>query len=297
MRALAVDENRWLFYEGTDARYGYPVLPAPAVSAATVLADREAYGTIPATNYLYEVPMVFREDSFDPASRIRRGRLYRESGQKPEDWQVRPHPAHTDELLEAQAGGGKLPRRLVAFYAWPAMKELGARLGSVLLALGTREAFTLWRIVEIERIVTGEDLVTLRPRSALGVLPELNEAAIPPEDLGNVSEILERLSRAAYTADPESVVQLASDAAQRCLAVWLAERRDDAAIRQKDLRELARLLKGKKNKSLVKLLARLHARAKPDAQAKFGARAVQQGDAEFALAAVGMLLRELGWAL
>jgi hypothetical protein len=57
------------------------------------------------------------------------------------------------------------------------------------------------------------------------------------------------------------------------------------------------MLKGKRNKSLLKSLARLHARAKPDAKAEYGARPVQQGDAEFALAAVGMLLRELGWAL
>jgi hypothetical protein len=297
MRALAVDENRWLFYEGTEAKYGLPVWPAPAVSAATVLADREAYGAIPKSSYLYEIPLVFREDSFDPATRLRRGRLYLESGHKPEDWQVQPHPAQAGELLEAQSNAGKLPRRLVAFYAWPAAKELGGRSGSVLLALGTKDAFTLWRIVGIERLVTGEDLLTLRARSALGVLPELNPAAIPPQDLAGVSEALERLARAAYTADPETVAQLARDAAQGCLAAWLAERRDDPRIKQQDLRELARMLKGKRNKSVVKLLARLHARAQPDAQDQYGARPVAQGDAELAIAAVGMLLRELGWTL
>jgi hypothetical protein len=229
--------------------------------------------------------MVFREDSFDPTTRIRRGRLYKESAHKPEDWQVQPHPANAAELLEAQSNGGKLPRSLVAFHAWPAMKELGGRPESVLIVLGTRDAFTLWRIVDVERIVTGEDLITLRARSALGVLPELNQAAIPPEDLQSVAEVLERLSRAAYTADAETVVQLARDAAQRSLGAWLAERRDDPEIRQQDLRELARLLKGK------------HARTEPDAQGQFGERTLQQGDAEFALAAVGMLLRELGWAV
>jgi len=297
MRALAVDENRSLFYEGTDARYGQPLWPAPAVSAATVLADAEAYAAIPNTAYLYEVPMVFREDSFDPTTRIRRGRLYKESAHKPEDWQVQPHPANAAELLEAQSNGGKLPRSLVAFHAWPAMKELGSRPESVLIVLGTRDAFTLWRIVDVERIVTGEDLITLRARSALGVLPELNQAAIPPEDLQSVAEVLERLSRAAYTADAETVVQLARDAAQRSLGAWLAERRDDPQIRQQDLRELARLLKGKRNRSMIRLLARLHARTEPDAQGQFGERTLQQGDAEFALAAVGMLLRELGWAV
>src|SRR5690349_7675817 len=37
MRAIAIDENLWLFYEGTHAKYGHGLWPAPSVSTATVL--------------------------------------------------------------------------------------------------------------------------------------------------------------------------------------------------------------------------------------------------------------------
>jgi hypothetical protein len=296
MRAIAVDENLWLFYEGTHAKYGHAIWPAPAVSVATVLTNAVDQSAIPNTNYMYEVLMIFREDSFDPVTRIRRGRLYKASGERPEDWYVQPHPAYTQDVLEARNYGGKIPKRLVAFYAWPAMRELGGRLGSALVALGSRDAFTLWRIVDIERIVTGEDLLTLRARSALGTLPELSEAAVPVEERSVVSDVLERLARAAYTADAGSVVHLARDAAQCCLGVWLAARNGDPKIKHKDLGELAKMVDDDHNKIVTQLLARLHSRAKPNEQFRYGSRPVHHGDAEFAVLAVGMLLRELGWA-
>jgi hypothetical protein len=43
-------------------------------------------------------------------------------------------------------------------------------------------------------------------------------------------------------------------------------------------------------------LARLHARNKPNVQEEKGTRAVTEDDAEYALAAVGLLLREMKWA-
>jgi len=35
--------------------------------------------------------------------------------------------------------------------------------------------------VSIEQIYSGEDVVTLKTRSSLGVLPEVNESAVPVE--------------------------------------------------------------------------------------------------------------------
>lgn len=292
MRGIAIDEYRWLFYEGLRG-HGHAIWPSPTVSCATILrAGAEIGNSLPKSNYINEALMMFREDSFDAVTRIKRGRLYRASDERPEDWRVQAHPAYAEDVH-----GGVVPKRLFAFYAWPAMRELGCHLNSTLVALGAAEAFTLWRVVDVERIVTGEDLITLRARSALGTLPALNEAAVPTEDRAAVSDILERLARAAYTADAASVAHLARDAAASCLGAWLAERNGDPKIKEKDLGELAKMLEDEQNRSMVQLLARLHSRAKPNEQVRYGTRAVQQGDAEFALAAVGMLLRELGWAI
>ncbi len=300
MRAIAIDENLWLFYEGTHSRYGHGLWPAPSVSIATVLrAGVDIEASLPNNNFINEVLMVFREESFDPVTRIRRGLLYSASNVRPDDWHVQPHPAYPEDLRTASASfsGPKISKRLFAFNAWPAMRELGSHLNSTLIALGTLEAYTLWRIVDIERVVTGEDLLTLRARSALGTLPELNESAVPPEDRAAVSDVLERLARAAYTADAGSVAHLARDAAACCLGAWLAKKNGDPTIKHKDLGELVRMLEDEHTKSMLMLLARLHSRAKPNEKARYGTRSVHQGDAEFAVSAVGMLLRELGWAL
>jgi hypothetical protein len=296
MRAIAIEEHLWLFYDGTNSKLGYAIWPTPTISTATVLhTGDEVSAALPKSNFINEMLMLFREDSFDPVTRVRRGRLYTASTERPEDWKVQPHPAFPWEATRYP--GAHLPKRLHAFYAWPAMRELGNRLGSALIALGTQDAYTLWRVVDIERIVTGEDLVTLRARSALGTLPELNEAVVPLEDRSAVSDVLERLARAAYTADAESVAHLARDAAACCLGAWLAERRGDPKMREKDLGDLAKLLEEEQARSMVQILARLHSRAKRNEQVRHGTRNVHQGDAEFAVSAVGMLLRELGWAI
>ncbi|MEK6211444.1 MAG: hypothetical protein AABM64_13920 [Pseudomonadota bacterium] len=295
MRAIAIEENLWLFYDGTHAKVGHAIWPAPSISTATVLrTDDEVEAALPKNNFINEMVMVFREDSFDPVTRVRRGRLYKASDLRPEDWKVQAHQAVPEE---ARYPASRLAKRLYAFYAWPAMRELGNHLGSTLIALGTQDAYTLWRVVDIERVVTGEDLVTLRARSALGILPELNEAAVPSGDRATVSDVLERLARAAYTADAASVAHLARDAAQCCLGSWLAERNQDPKIKHKDLGELVKILEDEHSKSMVSLLARLHSRAKPNEKERFGTRSVHQGDAEFAVSAVGVLLRELGWAV
>ena len=295
MRALAIEDHQWLFYDGTQAKLGHGIWPAPSVSSATIIRAGDVIaGTLPQNDFINEMKMVFREDSFDPVTRVRRGRLYKASDLRPEDWSVQPHPANPEET---RYPGLRVPKRLYAFYAWPAMRELGNHVGSTLIALGTNDAYSLWRVVDIERVVTSEDLITLRARSALGTLPELNEAAVPVEDRAVVSEVLEKLARAAYTADAGSVAHLARDAAASCLGVWLADRRGDPKIKAKDLGELSKLLEDDQNRSMVQLLARLHSRAKPNEQARYGTRSVHQGDAEFAVSAVGMLLRELGWAI
>jgi hypothetical protein len=298
MRAIAIDESLWLFYEGTHAKLGHAIWPAPSTSTATVLrAGDEVETALPTSNFINEMKMVFREDGFDSVTRVRRGRLYKASDMRPEEWQVQPHPAFPDEMRVARVYGGSLARRLYAFYAWPAMRELANHIGTTLIALGTLEAFSLWRVVDVERVVTGEDLLTLRARSALGTLPDLNEAAVLPEDRAAISDVLERLARAAYTADAASVAHLARDAAQCCLSRWLAERNRDPRIKHKDLSGLIKILEDEQNKSMVMLLARLHSRAKPNERERYGTRSVDQGDAEFAVSAVGMLLRELGWAI
>jgi len=297
MPSIAVDPNTYLVYEG-QGEHGHAIWPSPVLSIATVFLGDVDTAKLPESNELNSASSVFREDSFDPVTRIRRGRLYkRRSGQvQPHNWRLQPHPGYRSDLMKAANNAGWIDRPMNGFDMWPAMRELEVRNSSALVALGTAEAFTLWRIVDVERIVTGEDLLTLRARTALGVLPELNLDAVPEKGRTKVAETLNKLSDAAYRAGPESVVELARAAAQWCVGVFLAEKMKNPDMRLKELGQLARHLQEDANQAVASLLARLHSRNKLNEQERHDTRPIVEGDAEFALAAVGMLLRELGWS-
>jgi len=296
MPAIAIDQNSYFVYEG-EGDHGYPVSPRPALSIATLFPGSEVdQSKISSTNYLMNAHAVFREDSFDPVTRVRRGRLYQRPGGKaqPHQWHVQPHPIYPHETRGAGRGGW-LVKNLYGFEAWSAARDLGNPNKAALVALGTADAFTLWRLIDVERIVTGEDLVTLRARTALGVLPELNLEAVPEKDRSKVVETLDKLSDAAYRAGPESVVELARAAAQWCVGVFLADKMKNPDMRLKELGQLAKHLHEDANQAVASLLARLHSRNKLNEQERHDTRPIVEGDAEFALAAVGMLLRELAW--
>jgi hypothetical protein len=216
---------------------------------------------------------------------------------QPHEWKVQPHPAYKKDNLLAANSGGTISRTLFGFVAWPAFRELGGPTSRAQIALGIADAFTMWRVVDIERIVTGEDLLTLRARGALGVLPQLNEDAIPKNGREKVFETVGKLADGAYRSPPEAVVDLARSAAQWCLGAWLADKKGKLELRKEELGPLANKLRDEKGLSsqVAHAIARLHSRAKPNEQERRDSRPIHEGDAEFALASVGLLLRELGW--
>lgn len=287
---LGLDERTKQVYEG-DSFNGYGVHPCPVLSLATVVKTENDFGILPASCNLFAADLLFREDSFDAVTCIRRGRLYKAYPDKPSEWHVISHPmfdGHTNSTR----------RSLVTFDTRAVVSDRFS-FENALLALGTRDAYSLWRVVSIERTVNGEDFLTLRARSSLGVLPELIESKVPPDQLVKVRETLSKLVEAAYRAGPESIVDRAKDVAQWAVGTWLASQRDEPDLRKKDLGKLAAALDGEATavlQGVSKALARLHARGKPNVQEEKGSCDVTEDDAEFALATIGLLLREIGWA-
>lgn len=293
MQAIGIGMDHSLIYEGDGSR-GYGLWPSPAVSLAAVqLFDNES--EVPAANNLFASELVFREDSFDPVTRIRRGRIYKTSGAQPQRWKVQPHPAYVVEL--EQDRNGWIDKELFTFYAWSAWASLPKTVSTPRIVLGTKEASTQWLIVDIERIVTGEDLLTLRARGALGILPEVNIGSVPDGARIKFSELYEKLSNSAYRSGAESIIDRARDLAQWSISAWLCVEQSDDKSRFDDLGELIKRIPDTKSilKDTARSLARLHARCKPNEQERRGTRVVTESDAEFALSGIGILLRELGW--
>lgn len=93
--AIGIDQNTSLFYEGSLSLYGHAIWPSPFMSIAAhvgALSDwKRDLGIVRIEN----APMLFREDSFDPVARVRRGRLYtRRASENPAPWHVQRHPAY-----------------------------------------------------------------------------------------------------------------------------------------------------------------------------------------------------------
>lgn len=67
---IGIDDNRFVMYEGQNT-YGHAVWPQPLISRAKVIDSESDWKSPPHDND--RQCLVFREDTFDPLTRIRRG--------------------------------------------------------------------------------------------------------------------------------------------------------------------------------------------------------------------------------
>lgn len=293
---IGIDRDSNLFYEGR-GNWGHAVWPSPVVTPARIVFENE--GDLKAENrrdLVGDDAWIFREDSFDPTARLRRGRFYQAGNQQPVQWHVQVHPAIPSEAREANKG--MVTKLLETFHGNPVWHRFFKDQNEQpLVLLGFEERFTIWRVIDVEYISTGEDLVTLKACSSLGVLPQVNADAIPKRNRNTVMDFLEGFTNEVHRSAPISVIDRARDAASQVLLAYTGLDGKHA----KDLYDLAAELEKEKDKKLIvicasKIIARLHARAKPVEKAKRPLRDIREQDAELAAQCLGVILCELGWA-
>lgn len=90
--------------------------------------------------------------------------------------------------------------------------------------------------------------------------------------------------------------------AQFVLSRWLQHVHNDVACLTKDLAAVASHIENKMSDlvilhSSVKVLARLHARGKPNVQTEKNVRVPGEADAETSLALISTILLEIGWGV
>lgn len=296
---IGIDDNRFVMYEG-QSTYGHAVWPQPLISRAKIIVSESDWKNPPYDND--KQCLVFREDTFDPLTRIRRGRLYKPSSElNPSLWRVQPHPAY-DEGKAARDNGGYLSKTLLTYVPFHELSErLGGGIGTTIL-LGAGNAATPWTIIGVERTFGGENSITLRSRSNFGRLPEVNEGEIPESTRGEVIESVSALSDRAFRESPISLIDRCGNVAQFILSRWLQCTHNDESCLTKDLAAVASHIENKMKDlvilySSVKVLARLHARGKPNVQTEKNVRVPGESDAETSLALVSTILLEIGWGV
>ena len=295
---IGIDTNKSFIYEG-DGTYGYPIWPSPVISIATFVNSEESYTNIPNSPYMSDASYVFREDSFDPLSRIRRGRIYNSptNGSKNPYWYVESHPAITNKgAVEIDE-----QKQLYSFYRSSLVNIIKETGKFPMVALGTKEQHTVWQIVGVEKIYTGEDLVTLKAIQNFGIVPEVDEDELPEINRSKVLETISKLVDTAYRLGPESIVDRCRDTASAILGGYCHH--IDEKAHTEDLGYSIKCLeseeKGRKKVIVINaanIIARMHPRVKPNEQTKRDLRPVSEHDAELCLHCVSSILYELGYA-
>lgn len=298
---LGICNHSALVYEGLGAPE-LPVVPTPTVAQAKLIQAEEDWRNLPRGLVGNPMTWVFREDSFDPVTRTRRGRLYEPQpgvGQ-PSTQHVTPNP-YEDPMMRQAGRGGRAAKQLYTYTACHPLLNMANQGQGMVIALGSDRGASGWRILQTEVLANGCVMVTLKSLSAFGIIPAVDYARIDEPYRHAVAEAVERVLNSAYRESATSVIDHCRAALSILLSRWMVQSGQDAALLGADLGELAKKIDqpdlGMGCPSRVaQVVARLHVRGKPNEQHAKDLRHPADDDAEFALQAVGLVLRDFGWA-
>ena len=290
--------RRGIVYEGNNELL-WSLYPMPLISPAVCA-------------FIEGQHLVFREDSFDPMTRIRRGRFYRFFSENTGHW-------------KASNVSNGIYGRLVGISSDMFDMENGFELAlpkdkvirKEIVQIGEGNAVTTWHVVGVEQNIFGQQVYTLRAQSLLGVLPELSDVPLDRENvlveqqkITDVRVSLNDLTDSYHRFQPRSIVDAARETTRVILAAWAGSESNS-----KDLKDITKLIPESEKSEEMKLIPknmsvlssavhivnRLHSRGKTSEQERQAKKAITlrdptEDDAQTSVHLVGMILREIGWA-
>lgn len=297
---LGIDSNTGFSYEGIDAPI-HPVISNPHISRAVLISNDDDLSSIPSRISDTQNAWIFREDSFDPVTRTRRGRLYtrHETGQ-PTRVHVRPHPADYPAIPSIHLAG-IVPKEIFTYVRCFEILEKQNQGMGLKIALGSVDAFSIWRIIQTEVLANRTILITLQSLSAFGILPELDINKIDSDNQSAVRAAYDRALNSAFKESPISVVDHCKNAIAVTLSRWLVQMGNNPSVLTKDIGEVAKAAAANPHnmyalEKIALVIGRLHARGKGNEQHAREARIPTEEDAQLSLESYGFVLREIGWA-
>lgn len=297
---LGICNNTGLVYEGLGAA-DIPSVPTPSITQAKLIAVEADWQDLPRGLAVDPLRWIFREDSFDPVTRTRRGRLYEpQPGQgQPNQQRVGP-PPYEDPMMRQVGASGRVAKTLYTLSACHPLLNMANRGEGMTLALGESRAVSPWRIIQTEALANGAVMVTPKSLSAFAIIPAVDYGQVAPEHRPAVGEAIERVLNSAFRETPTSVVDHCRAALTISLSRWLVQSGHESdTVLGVDLGDLAKKVEKLELYCVAKsaqIVALLHNRGKPNVQHAKGARPPEDGDDELALQAIGLVLREFGWA-
>lgn len=297
---IGFETNTGHVYEGASAPQ-FVVWPSPVLSQAKLIEHDADWSDLPKGLSQTPFAWVFREDVFDPVTRVRRGRLYESaSNTQALGYPVSAHP-FDHEVVREIAAQRKLIKNLYAYAPCHTFLNRADRGLGTTLALGHGRSFSLWRVIQTELVVSDDVMVTLKAISAYGILPELDGEKLNAEDRQPVERALERVVSSAFRESAISVIDHCRNAATVILSRWMVQQGAQSSILTRDLGEVAKVIGQEPYckaaaRNAAEVIRLLHPRGKANEQETKGLRLPVDEDAEAAIHALGFLLREIGWS-
>jgi hypothetical protein len=195
---------------------------------------------------------------------------------------------------------GRTAKTLFTFSACHPLLNMPNQGQDMTLALGDARAASPWRIIQTEALANGSVMVTLKSLSAFAIIPAVDYGQIAPEHRPAIAEAIDRVLNSAFRETPISVVDHCRAALTVLLARWLVQGgHEEPKALTIDLSDLAKKTKARLEcvGKAAQIVARLHSRGKPNEQVAKGLRAPIEEAAEFAMQAVGLAIRDLGWSV
>lgn len=296
---LGIDTQNGLIYEGF-GNPDLPALPLPTVTQAKLIEKPEDWRSLPSGLSSDPFKWVFREDSFDASTRVRRGRLYQPYGDsQPSTYQVALHPYDPSSF---SAGVGlRIAKSLNAYASCYALLNMPRHGVGATLALGGNLGSSAWRIIQTEMLASRAVMVTLKSLSSYDILPEIDAQKIEEVFRPQITQSINRVLDSAFKESPISVIEHCRDALAVIFARWMTQQGGDSKVLADDLAKLAEKIEKPPFEkfcaaNMGKTVGLLHNRGKTNVATTKGLRPLVEEDAAMAVHAVGFALRELGWA-
>ena len=173
---------------------------------------------------------IFREDSYDPVTRIRRGRVFKlRSMSQPCEWHVHD-PIRNDLTHEKWAHGTAQKLECVYFYERDSLQEIRKahpESNKVISVLSAEPFLESWRVVSIEDSVHGSPILTLRYQRSLAGLPEIDPKKVNPDALNTLLATIEGVENSNHRQGPIDVVDRCRAAASVILGTLSGDRSKD----------------------------------------------------------------------
>src|SRR5690606_12884721 len=241
-------------------------------------------------------PLLFREDSFDPITKVRRGRAYQLAQQTQQSmWRV--HDPLRQELESTDWDRGTAQKIELHTYQRCLLGDVlqVRRLPKVIL--GEQPHCSYWTLLSVEKQFDGSLLLTLKSLRSLGVVPDIDVAFYSPLAQAKLQEALERVELAANRLSPVDMVDRCRDALSIVFGDLAGNLTLDLGNAIKKYIEKNKTAEPKRDgqdliSKTADIVRVLHARGKPNESHKHQTRNLDEEDANLALNCLWFVLTE-----